>query len=135
MLTFLALLLLAGSDDVQARLLNVSVQSITWVYRFAVWLLPPLAFAIAWRVCIELQARHAYEADHPLARRARAHGGRRVRGRAGAGSMIAAGALAMLLAMAPAPRATVPSNPASPVPSASPGSMSHGHAAAARART
>jgi len=64
-LTFVALLLFAGSDDVQARLTHISVQQITWAYRIAVWVLPPLAFALAWRVCRELQARHAYEEDHP----------------------------------------------------------------------
>jgi ubiquinol-cytochrome c reductase cytochrome b subunit len=64
-LTFAALLLLAGSDDIQARMLKISVQSLAQAYRFGVWLLPPIAAAIAWRVCLELQARHAYEADHP----------------------------------------------------------------------
>ena len=65
LLTYVALLLLAGSDDVQARITNISVQTITWAYRIAVWVLPPIGFAIAWRVCRELQARHAYEAEHP----------------------------------------------------------------------
>jgi ubiquinol-cytochrome c reductase cytochrome b subunit len=64
-LTFTAVLLLAGSDDVQARLVHVSVQALTWFYRVAVVMLPLLAAALAWRVCVELQARHAYEDDHP----------------------------------------------------------------------
>ena len=63
--TFAALLLFAGSDDVQARILHVSVQQITWAYRFAMWIVPPIAFAIAWRICLELHARHAYEHEHP----------------------------------------------------------------------
>jgi ubiquinol-cytochrome c reductase cytochrome b subunit len=64
-LTFAGTLLLAGSDDIQARLWHVSVQQLAWFYRIAVLVLPLLAAAIAWRVCVELQARHAYEADHP----------------------------------------------------------------------
>ncbi|HTD37736.1 MAG TPA: ubiquinol-cytochrome c reductase cytochrome b subunit [Candidatus Limnocylindrales bacterium] len=64
-LTFAAMLLLAASDDVQARLWHVSVQQLAWFYRFAVWIAPVIAAAIAWRICVELQARHAYEQDHP----------------------------------------------------------------------
>ncbi|HTJ25251.1 MAG TPA: cytochrome bc complex cytochrome b subunit [Candidatus Limnocylindria bacterium] len=64
-LTFTAMLLLAGSDDIQARMLRISVQQLAWFYRIAVWVLPLLAAAIAVRICRELQARHAYEGDHP----------------------------------------------------------------------
>lgn len=64
-LTFAAMMLLAGSDDIQARMLKISVQGLAQAYRFALWILPVIASAITWRVCLELQARHAYEADHP----------------------------------------------------------------------
>ncbi|MEA2720143.1 MAG: hypothetical protein QOJ39_2007 [Candidatus Eremiobacteraeota bacterium] len=64
-LTFAGLLLLAGSDDIQARLWSISVQQLAWFYRVAVLVLPPVAAVIAWRVCVELQSRHAYEEDHP----------------------------------------------------------------------
>lgn len=64
-LTFATLLLLAGSDDIQARLWNVSVQQLAWFYRVAVVTLPWIAAAIAWRICRELQSRHAHEEDHP----------------------------------------------------------------------
>jgi ubiquinol-cytochrome c reductase cytochrome b subunit len=63
-LTFAGVLLLAASDDVQARLMNVPIRELTWFYRIAALVLPPLAAAVAWRVCRELQARHAYEEDH-----------------------------------------------------------------------
>ncbi|HEY0614570.1 MAG TPA: cytochrome b N-terminal domain-containing protein [Candidatus Elarobacter sp.] len=64
-ITFAAMLLFAGSDDVQARLWRVSVQQLAWFYRIAVWVAPPVAALVAWRICTELQARHAYEEDHP----------------------------------------------------------------------
>jgi ubiquinol-cytochrome c reductase cytochrome b subunit len=64
-LTFAGLLLLAASDDVQARLMHASVQQLAVFYQIAVVALPPLAAVLAWRVCRELQARHTYEEDHP----------------------------------------------------------------------
>jgi len=64
-LTFAGVLLLAASDDIQARLWSISVQQLAWFYRVAALVLPPVAAAIAWRICTELQARHTYEEDHP----------------------------------------------------------------------
>jgi len=64
-LSFAGILLLAGSDDIQARLLSVPVQSLAWVYRVALWTLPWVFAALAWRICVELQARHAYADEHP----------------------------------------------------------------------
>ncbi|HEX3465638.1 MAG TPA: ubiquinol-cytochrome c reductase cytochrome b subunit [Candidatus Elarobacter sp.] len=63
--TFAGVLLMAGSDDVQARLWRISVQQLAWVYRIAVLVAPVVAAAITWRICVELQARHAYEEEHP----------------------------------------------------------------------
>ena len=54
-------LLAAGSDDVQARLLHVSVQSLAWFYRVEVIVAPVIAAVVAWSVCRELQSRHAHE--------------------------------------------------------------------------
>lgn len=59
--TFIALLLGAGSDDVQARIWQVDVQSVAWGYRIAVVVLPFIAAACAWRICHELQQRHEEE--------------------------------------------------------------------------
>ncbi|MFN2460524.1 MAG: cytochrome bc complex cytochrome b subunit [Candidatus Velthaea sp.] len=64
-LTFAGILLLAGSDDVQARILNVPVQQFAVFYQVAVMTVPLLAAGLAWRICRELHARHAYAADHP----------------------------------------------------------------------
>lgn len=57
--TYIALLLGAASDDVQARIGQMDIQTIAWAYRIATVILPFLAAAIAWLVCRELQRRHA----------------------------------------------------------------------------
>jgi ubiquinol-cytochrome c reductase cytochrome b subunit len=64
LLSFVGLLLAAGSDDVQARLAHIDVQSLAWAYRAAVIVLPPIAAAFAWRICRELQARHEEQKPH-----------------------------------------------------------------------
>ena len=56
-LSFGVMLLLAGSDDIQARDLQTSVQGIAWFYRFAVWIVPLMLGGVAWRIARELQAR------------------------------------------------------------------------------
>jgi ubiquinol-cytochrome c reductase cytochrome b subunit len=57
--TYMALLLGAASDDVQARLWQMDIQAIAWAYRIAIITLPFIAAGIAWLVCRELQRRHA----------------------------------------------------------------------------
>jgi ubiquinol-cytochrome c reductase cytochrome b subunit len=52
-----AVLLLAGGNDVIAYSLRVSVNSLTWLLRGAVIVVPLLAFAITKRICLALQAR------------------------------------------------------------------------------
>ncbi|MGH7716353.1 MAG: hypothetical protein ACREML_10195 [Vulcanimicrobiaceae bacterium] len=59
LVTYMVLLLGAGSDDVQARLGQMDIQAIAWAYRIAVVILPFVAAIIAWFVCRELQQRHA----------------------------------------------------------------------------
>ncbi|MCQ4080079.1 ubiquinol-cytochrome c reductase cytochrome b subunit [Streptomyces sp. RB6PN25] len=55
-ITFYAVLLLAGGNDVIAYSLRVSVNSLTWLFRGAVFIAPPLAFAVTKRICLGLQA-------------------------------------------------------------------------------
>jgi ubiquinol-cytochrome c reductase cytochrome b subunit len=54
---FYAVLLLAGGNDVIAFTLRFSVNALTWVFRVAVVLAPPVAFAVTKRVCLGLQLR------------------------------------------------------------------------------
>lgn len=56
-ITFVAILFIAGAQDVVARTLNVSVGHVTSVLQFGVLLAPPAAFVIARRACIALRDR------------------------------------------------------------------------------
>ncbi|MBV9439806.1 MAG: ubiquinol-cytochrome c reductase cytochrome b subunit [Candidatus Eremiobacteraeota bacterium] len=64
-LTFTGVLLLAGSDDIQAKLTRIPVQTLAWFYRILLLTLPDVAALLAWRLCREIQARHAYADEHP----------------------------------------------------------------------
>lgn len=50
-----AVLLAAGGNDIIAHAFEVSVNALTWVFRIAFVLLPPLAFMVTKRVCVALQ--------------------------------------------------------------------------------
>ncbi len=53
-LAALTVLLLAGSHDLQALLLRVPVDSLTWFYRWVVLLVPPIAGVVTWSICRSL---------------------------------------------------------------------------------
>ncbi|MBT2420161.1 ubiquinol-cytochrome c reductase cytochrome b subunit [Streptomyces sp. ISL-22] len=48
-------LLAAGGNDVIAHAFRISVNTLTWVFRIAFVLLPPLAFMVTKRICVALQ--------------------------------------------------------------------------------
>ena len=50
-------LLAAGGNDIIADSFNISVNALTWVFRIAFVLLPPLAFMVTRRVCVALQEK------------------------------------------------------------------------------
>ncbi|MET9969629.1 ubiquinol-cytochrome c reductase cytochrome b subunit [Streptomyces sp. NPDC006356] len=50
-------LLAAGGNDVLADTFSISVNALTWVFRIAFVLLPPLAFMVTRRVCVALRER------------------------------------------------------------------------------
>ncbi|WP_330237547.1 cytochrome bc1 complex cytochrome b subunit [Streptomyces sp. NBC_00525] len=55
-LTAYAVLLLAGGQDVIAAVFDVPVHGLTWVFRIALVVLPPVAFVVTDRLCLALQA-------------------------------------------------------------------------------
>lgn len=61
-LTFLGLLTMAGSHDLQGLWLRQGVNAMTWYYRIAVLIVPLLAAAAAWHICRALQAADRVEA-------------------------------------------------------------------------
>lgn len=65
LLTLMAVLLLAGSDDVQARILRIPVEGVAVFYRFAFFIGPVLMGLLAFRICEELRARDRLEPPEP----------------------------------------------------------------------
>jgi ubiquinol-cytochrome c reductase cytochrome b subunit len=59
-ITWYAMFWIAGGNDILANTFGGSLNTITWVMRFAVWIAPVIAFIITRRVCISLQ-RHDEE--------------------------------------------------------------------------
>jgi len=59
--------MLAGSNDVLAKYLQVEVDTLNGVLRMLLFVVPVLVFAITWWICRDLQARGAA----PIARPAR----------------------------------------------------------------
>jgi ubiquinol-cytochrome c reductase cytochrome b subunit len=60
-ITFYAVLLLAGGNDIIATLFHVSLNGLTWTFRVALVVAPVLAFMVTRRLCVALRA-------HDLAR-------------------------------------------------------------------
>jgi ubiquinol-cytochrome c reductase cytochrome b subunit len=71
-LTFYMLLWIGGANDIIATTFNLSINSITWFLRVALFVVPPLAFVFAKRVCLGLQRKdrekllHGYESGRIL---------------------------------------------------------------------
>jgi ubiquinol-cytochrome c reductase cytochrome b subunit len=56
-LTFYGILFLAGGNDIIADHFHLSINTLTWVFRIALVLLPPIAFWATKRICYGLQRR------------------------------------------------------------------------------
>src|SRR4051795_8327334 len=59
-LTFYLVLFLSGANDLIAKAFDISLNAMTWAGRIALLILPPLAYAFAYRLCLGLQ-RHDRE--------------------------------------------------------------------------
>jgi ubiquinol-cytochrome c reductase cytochrome b subunit len=71
-LTFYAVLLLAGGQDIWAQKLEVSLSSVLWTFRVLVFVLPVLTGAFTYKLCRDLErhrhaARVAATAEPPVA--------------------------------------------------------------------
>ena len=56
-LSFYAVLFLAGGADVISVTFGLSVNAVLWTFRVALFVVPPIAAWIAYRLCLELCAR------------------------------------------------------------------------------
>jgi ubiquinol-cytochrome c reductase cytochrome b subunit len=58
-LTFYVILFMAGGNDILASLFHISVNAVTWVFRVALFVLPPVVGLFTHRLCHELAASEA----------------------------------------------------------------------------
>lgn len=71
-ITFYFLLFIGGGNDIIAITFDLSINSIIWFLRIAIFVLPPIAFVVTRRICIALQRRdrekllHGYESGRIL---------------------------------------------------------------------
>ena len=71
-ITFYGLLWIGGGNDVIATSFDLTINSITWFLRIAIFVIPPLMFVLTRRICLGLQRRdrdkllHGYESGRIL---------------------------------------------------------------------
>ena len=63
-LTFWAVLMISGNNDVIAFVFNISLNAMTWFGRLGLLLLPPIAYYITYRVCLGLQRADREVLEH-----------------------------------------------------------------------
>jgi ubiquinol-cytochrome c reductase cytochrome b subunit len=63
-ISFYGVLWLEGSNDVLADHFNVPLYTITWIARFAVFIVPILAYVITKRICLGLQRKDLHLLEH-----------------------------------------------------------------------
>jgi len=63
-LAALAVLLLAGGNDLIAVHFHISLYATTWIFRVAFFVLPAIAFYVTRRICLGLQRRDVHSAQH-----------------------------------------------------------------------
>ena len=64
-IAFFVLLMLAGSNDVLAKYLQVEVDTLNGVLKVLLFVVPVLVYAITWWICRDLHARDSAPIAHP----------------------------------------------------------------------
>jgi ubiquinol-cytochrome c reductase cytochrome b subunit len=65
-LTFYLWLMAAGGNDVIADKFDISLNAMTWIGRIGVIVLPPIAYAVAYRICLGLQQHDREVLEHGI---------------------------------------------------------------------
>jgi ubiquinol-cytochrome c reductase cytochrome b subunit len=65
-LTFYGMLMISGGNDVIADKFDISLNAMTWVGRIGVIILPPIAYAITYRICLGLQMHDREVLEHGI---------------------------------------------------------------------
>jgi ubiquinol-cytochrome c reductase cytochrome b subunit len=65
-LTFYVWLLISGGNDVIADKFDISLNAMTWIGRIGVIVLPPIAYAVTYRICLGLQMHDREVLEHGI---------------------------------------------------------------------
>jgi ubiquinol-cytochrome c reductase cytochrome b subunit len=65
-ISFYAVLLLSGGNDLIAKAFDISLNAMTWGGRIALLVVPPLSYAIAYQICIGLQRHDREVLEHGI---------------------------------------------------------------------
>src|SRR3954463_3736736 len=65
-LTFYVWLMMSGGNDVIADKFQISLNAMTWIGRIGVIVLPPIAYAITYRICLGLQMHDRQVLEHGI---------------------------------------------------------------------
>jgi ubiquinol-cytochrome c reductase cytochrome b subunit len=65
-LTFYVWLMIAGGNDVIADKFNISLNAMTWIGRIGVIVLPPIAYALTYRICLGLEQHDREVLEHGI---------------------------------------------------------------------
>jgi ubiquinol-cytochrome c reductase cytochrome b subunit len=65
-LTFYMVLFLSGGNDIIAHAFDISLNAMTWGGRIALLILPPIAYLVAYRVCLGLQRHDREVLEHGI---------------------------------------------------------------------
>jgi ubiquinol-cytochrome c reductase cytochrome b subunit len=65
-LTFYLVLFASGGNDLIAKAFDISLNAMTWAGRIAILILPPLAYAFTYRICLGLQKHDREVLSHGL---------------------------------------------------------------------
>jgi ubiquinol-cytochrome c reductase cytochrome b subunit len=65
-LTFYGMLMISGGNDVIADKFDISLNAMTWVGRIGVIILPPIAYAVTYRICLGLEMHDREVLEHGI---------------------------------------------------------------------
>ena len=65
-ITFYGVLLISGGNDLIAKAFDISLNAMTWAGRICLLVLPPLAYAITYKICLGLQRHDREVLEHGI---------------------------------------------------------------------
>src|SRR5690606_15646543 len=65
-ITFFAVLMISGVNDIIAFQFHISLNAMTWIGRIGLLVLPPIAYYITYRICLGLQRSDREVLEHGI---------------------------------------------------------------------